>query len=45
MMDNMVTMLQRYTSNMEALVDERTRELEEEMKRTERVLLQLLPKY
>ena len=43
--DNMVAMMEKYQSNLEALVDERTQMLMEEKKKTEGLLHRMLPKY
>jgi hypothetical protein len=42
-MDNMIAMMEKYASNLEALVEERTDQLREEKKKTEDILLQMLP--
>lgn len=43
-MDNMLELMERYTNNLEALVDERTDQLVEEKKKTEALLYDMLPK-
>ena len=43
-MDNMVRMLERYADNLEEVVAERTEQLEEEKKKTDMLLLRMLPK-
>lgn len=43
-MDNMLQLMERYTNNLEALVDERTDLLVEEKKKTEALLYEMLPK-
>lgn len=43
-MDNMLDLMERYTNNLEALVDERTDQLVEEKKKTEALLYDMLPK-
>ena len=43
--DNMITMLEKYAYNLEGLVQERTNQLMEEKKKTENLLLRMLPKY
>lgn len=43
-MDNMVAIMEKYQSNLEALVDERTGQLNEEKKKTEALLYRMLPK-
>ena len=40
----MVDMLEKYTENLEDLVDERTKELEVEKKKTDELLYQILPR-
>ncbi|XP_054159620.1 guanylate cyclase 32E-like [Oppia nitens] len=42
--DNMITMLEKYAYNLEGLVQERTNQLMEEKKKTENLLLRMLPK-
>ena len=44
-MDNMVFLLERYANNLEALVSERTMELQVEKKKSENLLHRMLPKY
>ena len=44
-MDNMVGLLEKYATNLEELVQQRTAELVEEKKRTDSLLYQMLPKY
>ncbi|OQV14132.1 Guanylate cyclase 32E [Hypsibius exemplaris] len=43
-MDNMVFLLERYANNLEALVSERTMELQVEKKKSENLLHRMLPK-
>ena len=43
-MDNMVQMMEKYSSNLEDLVSERMVEVEEEKKRSDRLLHKMLPK-
>lgn len=43
-MDNMLELMERYTNNLEALVDERTDQLVKEKKKTEALLYDMLPK-
>lgn len=42
--DNMMAMMEKYANNLEALVDERTDQLQEEKKKTEALLYEMLPK-
>ncbi|BFZ18932.1 hypothetical protein BsWGS_21971 [Bradybaena similaris] len=42
-MDNMLQMLESYSTNLEQLVNERTEELEAEKKKTDTLLFQMLP--
>ncbi|XP_075726220.1 guanylate cyclase 32E-like [Rhipicephalus microplus] len=42
--DNMIAMMEKYASNLESLVQERTRQLLEEKKKTERLLHRMLPR-
>ena len=42
-MDNMLDMMERYTTNLEAVVDERTDQLVQEKKKTEALLYKMLP--
>ncbi len=44
-MDNMIQMLERYADNLENIVDQRTSELLEEKKKTDRLLYNMLPRY
>ena len=43
-MDNMISIMEKYANNLEAVVDERTEQLIEEKKKTEELLHQMLPK-
>ena len=43
-LDNMISIMEKYASNLEALVEERTDQLREEKKKTEDILLQMLPR-
>ena len=43
--DNMIAILEKYACNLEGLVQERTNQLIEEKKKTENLLLRMLPKY
>ncbi|XP_074600822.1 guanylate cyclase 32E-like [Brevipalpus obovatus] len=43
-LDNMLDMMERYTTNLEALVDERTDQLIQEKKKTEDLLYEMLPR-
>ncbi|KAL1497777.1 hypothetical protein ABEB36_008676 [Hypothenemus hampei] len=42
--DNMMAMMEKYANNLEVLVDERTDQLQEEKKKTEALLYEMLPK-
>ena len=42
--DNMLAMMEKYANNLEGLVAERTDQLMEEKKKTEALLLRMLPK-
>ena len=42
-MDNMIAIMERYTNNLEELVDERTEELRREKTKTEQLLHRMLP--
>ena len=44
-MDNMVVMLEKYATNLEDIVAERTKQLIEEKKKTDTLLYQMLPPY
>lgn len=41
----MISMLEKHANNLEALVEERTKQLVEEKKKTETLLLRMLPKW
>lgn len=43
--DNMMAMMEKYQRNLEDLVEERTEQLSEEKKKTEALLLQMLPRF
>ena len=43
--DNMMALMEKYASNLEEIVDERTDLLMEEKKKTDELLHQMLPKY
>lgn len=43
--DNMLAIMEKYAYNLEGLVQERTLQLSEEKKKTEALLLRMLPKY
>ena len=45
MIENIMSMLQRYANNLEALVGERTSQLEVEKKKTETLLYEILPRF
>ncbi|CAH0555549.1 unnamed protein product [Brassicogethes aeneus] len=42
--DNMIAMMEKYANNLEVLVDERTDQLQEEKKKTEALLYEMLPR-
>lgn len=42
-LDNMLDMMERYTTNLEAIVDERTDQLIQEKRKTEALLYKMLP--
>ena len=42
-MDNIMAMMDRYAYNLEEIVEERTQELSEEKKKTDRLLYKMLP--
>ena len=41
----MIAIMEKYATNLEDIVEERTDQLQEEKKRTEELLHQMLPKY
>ena len=41
--ENMVTMMEKHANHLEQLVEERTRQLNEEKEKTEKILYRLLP--
>ena len=43
--DNMLAMMEKYANRLETLVDDRTQQLAEEKKKTENLLLTMLPKF
>ncbi|XP_044015462.1 guanylate cyclase 32E-like isoform X2 [Aphidius gifuensis] len=43
--DNMMAMMEKYANNLEALVDERTDQLNEEKKKTDALLYEMLPRF
>lgn len=44
MFDNMMALMEKYAYNLESLVQERTIQLSEEKKKTENLLLRMLPR-
>lgn len=45
MVDNMISMMEKYTNNLEGLVAERTKQLQEEKQKTDKLLYSMLPRY
>jgi len=41
--DNMIAIMEKYSKNLEEIVDERTDQLREEKRRTDELLNQMLP--
>lgn len=44
-MDNILGMMEKYAYNLEEIVEERTQQLVEEKKKTDRLLFRMLPSY
>lgn len=44
-MDNMISMMEKYTDHLEEVVQERTQQLEEEKLKTDALLYRMLPRY
>ena len=44
-MDNIMSMMEKYAYNLEEIVEERTQQLVEEKKKTDRLLYRMLPSY
>ena len=44
MVDNMISMMEKYTDNLEELVAERTKQLEDEKQKTDQLLYSMLPR-
>ena len=44
-MDNMLKMMEKYANNLEELVAEKTKQLVDEKKKTDRLLYRMLPGY
>ena len=44
LMDNMIAMMEKYTDNLEELVEERTEQLKAEKAKTDELLYKMLPK-
>ena len=42
-MDNIIRMMEKYAYNLEEIVDERTQQLVEEKKKTDKLLYRMLP--
>ena len=45
LVDQMMHMMERYANNLEELVEDRTKQLAEEKKKTEELLCRMLPRY
>ena len=45
MIDNMIRIMEKYTDNLEELVAERTKQLEDEKQKTDQLLYSMLPRY
>ena len=43
-MDNMISLMEKYTNHLEDVVRERTRELQDEKAKTDALLYRMLPK-
>ena len=43
-MDNIINMMERYSNNLEEMIQERTKEIEEEKKKSDHLLERMLPK-
>ena len=43
-MDNMINLIERHTDNLEELVEDRTKQLMEEKKKTDKLLYKILPR-
>lgn len=43
-MDNMIAMMEKYTDNLEEVVQERTQQLEDEKLKTDELLYRMLPR-
>lgn len=43
-MDNMIAMMEKYMDHLEEIVSERTKELQEEKKKTDELLFRMLPR-
>ena len=43
--DNMLSMMEKYTNNLEAIVNERTKQLQSEKTKTDELLHKMLPRY
>jgi hypothetical protein len=44
-MDNVLKMMEKYAYNLEEVVEERTQQLRDEKKKTDRLLYRMLPSY
>ena len=45
MIDNMISLMERYTNRLEEVVAERTSQLAEEKMKTDQLLYRMLPRY
>ena len=43
--DNMLRMMEKYTNDLEAIVEDRTKQLTEEIKKTDILLYRMMPRY
>ena len=45
LVDQMMSMMEKYADNLEELVEDRTQQLAEEQRKTEELLARMLPRY